>query len=90
MSGCTLQSVVVVGAGTMGNGIAQTFAASGASVKLVDSAQPALERGMAHNRNTKIIWGHSGDIQPSALAGVLTRNDNAYIDLSGPPVVWWH
>lgn len=39
--------VGVVGAGTMGNGIAQVFAASGSQVTLVDSAGPALERGLA-------------------------------------------
>jgi len=34
----------VVGAGTMGNGIAQVFAQSGFSVRLVDVAQPMLDR----------------------------------------------
>ncbi len=34
----------VIGAGTMGNGIAQVFARSGFTVKLVDVAQPMLDR----------------------------------------------
>jgi 3-hydroxybutyryl-CoA dehydrogenase len=37
----------VVGAGTMGNGIAQTFAAHGAQVVMIDSDAKALERGLA-------------------------------------------
>jgi 3-hydroxybutyryl-CoA dehydrogenase len=36
----------VVGAGTMGNGIAQVFAASGRNVRLVDVSKTALDRGM--------------------------------------------
>ncbi|MFT4539998.1 MAG: 3-hydroxybutyryl-CoA dehydrogenase [Planctomycetota bacterium] len=40
-------SVAVIGAGTMGNGIAQVFASSGSRVLLVDSATAALERGTA-------------------------------------------
>jgi 3-hydroxybutyryl-CoA dehydrogenase len=39
--------VAVVGAGTMGNGIAQTFAASGAAVTLIDIDAKALEKGLA-------------------------------------------
>jgi 3-hydroxybutyryl-CoA dehydrogenase len=39
--------VAVVGAGTMGNGIAQTFATSGASVTLIDIDAKALERGLS-------------------------------------------
>ena len=38
--------VTVVGAGTMGNGIAQTFATSGTKVVLVDVNKEALERGL--------------------------------------------
>ena len=36
--------VGVIGAGTMGNGIAQVFAQSGFSVTLVDVAPPMLDR----------------------------------------------
>jgi 3-hydroxybutyryl-CoA dehydrogenase len=40
----TVRTVGVVGAGTMGNGIAQVFAQSGFSVRLVDIAAPLLDR----------------------------------------------
>ncbi|MEM9381141.1 MAG: 3-hydroxybutyryl-CoA dehydrogenase [Planctomycetota bacterium] len=39
--------VAVVGAGTMGNGIAQVFASCGSGVTLVDLDEGALERGVA-------------------------------------------
>jgi 3-hydroxybutyryl-CoA dehydrogenase len=39
-----IRTVGVIGAGTMGNGIAQVFAQSGFTVKLVDVAQPMLDR----------------------------------------------
>ena len=39
-----IEIVGVVGAGTMGNGIAQVFAQAGFTVRLVDVAQPLLDR----------------------------------------------
>jgi 3-hydroxybutyryl-CoA dehydrogenase len=42
-----IRTVGVVGAGTMGNGIAQVFAQAGFSVTLVDIAMPLLDRARA-------------------------------------------
>jgi 3-hydroxybutyryl-CoA dehydrogenase len=42
-----LQNVTVVGAGTMGNGIAHVFAQHGHTVALVDVDQAGLDRGLA-------------------------------------------
>ena len=42
-----MKQIVVIGAGTMGNGIAHTAAASGFDVTLIDVAEVFLERGMA-------------------------------------------
>jgi len=42
-----IKSVGVIGAGTMGNGIAQVFAATGFQVVLQDLAEEALQRGVA-------------------------------------------
>ena len=46
----SIQKVGVIGAGTMGNGIAQVMAASGLDVVLLDMAQPALDKAL-----TKIV-----------------------------------
>ncbi len=42
-----MQQVTVIGAGTMGNGIAHVFAQSGYKVQLVDVSAPALEKALA-------------------------------------------
>ncbi|HEX9460507.1 MAG TPA: 3-hydroxybutyryl-CoA dehydrogenase [Thermoanaerobaculia bacterium] len=42
-----MEQIVVIGAGTMGNGIAHTAAASGFDVILIDVAEAILERGMS-------------------------------------------
>jgi 3-hydroxybutyryl-CoA dehydrogenase len=42
-----IKKVSVIGAGTMGNGIAHVFAQNGFSVNLVDVSQPALEKAIA-------------------------------------------
>ncbi|WP_115462007.1 3-hydroxybutyryl-CoA dehydrogenase [Winogradskyella aurantiaca] len=41
-----MKNVAVIGAGTMGNGIAHTFAQSGFKVQLIDISEPALKRGI--------------------------------------------
>jgi len=41
-----IKTVGVIGAGTMGNGIAQVFAQAGFTVKLHDAAAPALDRAL--------------------------------------------
>src|SRR5262249_38066018 len=41
-----IKTVGVIGAGTMGNGIAQVFAQSGFGVLLHDASQAAVERGL--------------------------------------------
>jgi 3-hydroxyacyl-CoA dehydrogenase len=42
-----ISSVAVIGAGTMGGGIAMCFANAGISVKLLEAQQDALDRGLA-------------------------------------------
>ncbi|MGB2717087.1 MAG: 3-hydroxybutyryl-CoA dehydrogenase [Vicinamibacterales bacterium] len=43
----SVRRVGVIGAGTMGNGIAQVFTQAGFDVRLIDSAAPALDRARA-------------------------------------------
>jgi len=42
-----IKKVSVIGAGTMGNGIAHVFAQNNYSVNLVDVSQPALDKAIA-------------------------------------------
>jgi 3-hydroxybutyryl-CoA dehydrogenase len=42
-----MKNIAVIGAGTMGNGIAHTFAQSGFTVKLIDLSEKSLDKGMA-------------------------------------------
>ena len=41
-----MKNIAVIGAGTMGNGIAHAFAQSGFNVKLIDISEQSLEKGM--------------------------------------------
>lgn len=42
----SMKNIAVIGAGTMGNGIAHTFAQSGFNVQLIDINEASLKRGM--------------------------------------------
>ena len=47
-----IQTVGIIGAGTMGNGIAQICAAAGLSVVMVDISDAAAETGVIQNANS--------------------------------------
>lgn len=42
-----MKNIAVIGAGTMGNGIAHTFAQSGFNVQLIDISEASLQKGIA-------------------------------------------
>jgi 3-hydroxybutyryl-CoA dehydrogenase len=73
--------VGVVGAGTMGNGIAHVFAHHGWDVALVDVAAPALERGMAAIRSNLERQLRKGALtaeqRDAALSRISTGTDLA-------------
>ena len=55
-----MKNITVIGAGTMGNGIAHVFAQSGFTVSLVDVNKEALERAMniiAKNLDRQVAKG---------------------------------
>jgi 3-hydroxybutyryl-CoA dehydrogenase len=64
------QRVAVVGAGTMGSGIAQTFASHGAEVVLVDVVEPALKKGLATIEKSLGKFAEKGKIS-AAEAGTI-------------------
>jgi 3-hydroxybutyryl-CoA dehydrogenase len=63
----------VIGAGTMGNGIAHVFAQHGWEVALVDSAAPALEKATATIRANLDRQVKKGSLPADAPAQVLGR-----------------
>ena len=64
------EHVLIVGAGQMGGGIAQTFASSGRLVSLYDAAPGAVERGLETMRKSLDRLSEKGGPDPE---GVLAR-----------------
>ncbi|ROI06821.1 3-hydroxybutyryl-CoA dehydrogenase [Chryseobacterium sp. G0240] len=70
-----IKNIVVIGAGTMGNGIAHTFAQSGFKVNLVDVSQEALDRGLktiTTNLDRIIAKGNLTEEQKAETLGNIT------------------
>jgi 3-hydroxybutyryl-CoA dehydrogenase len=68
-----VKRAAVVGAGTMGNGIAHVFAQHGWHVSLIDSAAPALEKATATIRGNLERQVKKGMLPADALAEVMGR-----------------
>ncbi len=69
----TLKTIGVVGAGTMGNGIAQVFAQAGYDVRLVDVAQPMLERARTAIDKSLAKFVEKGKLAATDRDATLTR-----------------
>jgi len=67
------QRVAVVGAGTMGNGIAQTFAMAGTEVVLIDVLEPALKKGLATIEKSLGKFAEKGKLTPEAAKAAFAR-----------------
>jgi 3-hydroxybutyryl-CoA dehydrogenase len=68
-----LKTVGVVGAGTMGNGIAQVFAQAGFRVHLVDVAQPMLDRARQTIENSLVKFVEKGRLTAADRDAALGR-----------------
>jgi 3-hydroxybutyryl-CoA dehydrogenase len=68
-----IKTVGVVGAGTMGNGIAQVFAQSGFSVILVDIAQPMLDRARGTIETSLARFVEKGKLSAADRDATLAR-----------------
>jgi|SRR5689334_12175318 3-hydroxybutyryl-CoA dehydrogenase len=69
----TIQRIGVVGAGTMGNGIAQVFAQSGLDVRLCDSVPAALDRARATVEKSLAKFVEKGTLAPVDRDTTITR-----------------
>src|SRR5688500_10408110 len=67
------QTIAVIGAGTMGHGIAYVSAASGYAVSLFDADVPTLERGMARIRSSFEKAIERGKATPAERDAALAR-----------------
>ncbi len=69
----TISTIGVVGAGTMGNGIAQVFAQAGFRVQLVDIAQPMLDRAASAIGKSLAKFVEKGTLTAEARDAALGR-----------------
>jgi len=74
-----MKIIAVIGAGTMGNGIAHTFAQSGFTVKLIDVSEKSLENGMmtiAKNLDRMVAKGTISDEDKiKTINNIITYTD---------------
>lgn len=85
----TIKKVGIIGAGTMGNGIAQTCAMSGFATVMLDINEAAIQKGLATITNSldRLIKKEkiSEEQKTAALARIKTTSDMA--DMSGVDIV---
>ncbi|PSL31890.1 3-hydroxyacyl-CoA dehydrogenase family protein [Chitinophaga ginsengisoli] len=74
-----MQQIAVIGAGTMGNGIAHVFAQNGFKVNLIDVSAPALERALQtieKNLDRQLAKGSiTEDVKRQTLQYITTFTD---------------
>ena len=74
-----MKNIAVIGAGTMGNGIAHVFAQSGFEVNLVDISQASLDKGLAtisKNLDRMVSKGViEEEVKNSTLGNITTFTD---------------
>ncbi|MFP8778447.1 3-hydroxybutyryl-CoA dehydrogenase [Hydrogenophaga sp. RWCD_12] len=85
----SIQTVGIIGAGTMGNGIAQACAVSGIRVVMVDVAQAAVDKGLATVAGSldRLIKKEKLSAEGKAAALALITGSTSYDDLKGAQLV---
>ncbi|MES2537938.1 MAG: 3-hydroxyacyl-CoA dehydrogenase NAD-binding domain-containing protein [Pseudomonadota bacterium] len=83
-----IKSVAVIGAGTMGGGIAMNFANAGLPVKILEMKQEALDKGLATIRKNYENTMKKGKLTPQKfeervglISGTLSYDDIAQADI---------
>lgn len=74
-----MKIIAVIGAGTMGNGIAHTFAQSGFTVKLIDISEKSIDKGMSTIFANLDRMIHKGSITEAdkvkTISNIITYTD---------------
>ena len=85
----SIQTVGIVGAGTMGNGIAQACAVSGIRVVMIDVAQAAVDKGLATISGSldRLIKKEKLTAEGKAQAMALITGSTHYDDLKSAQLV---
>jgi len=85
----SIENIAVIGAGTMGNGIAQVCAVAGYQVTLIDVSEAALERGLATLRKNLERQVGKQTLQAEQAEAALTRiaTSTDYAQLKGAQLV---
>src|SRR5437764_943158 len=84
-----MKKIVVIGAGTMGNGIAHTAAAAGFATTLIDVSPDALDRGMAtinNNLQRGVDKGKMSADDKSTILGRIEATSNIEM-ISGADII---
>jgi len=74
-----MKNIAVIGAGTMGNGIAHTFAQSGFNVQLIDISEASLKKGMdtiSRNLDRMVAKEKISETDKSETLGNITTFTN--------------
>ncbi len=85
----TIRKVAIIGAGTMGGGIAMNFINAGIPTQIVDMSGDALERGLGAIRNNYAISAKKGrltDAQVAERLGLLSAT-TSYTDIADADLV---
>ena len=84
-----IQSVGIIGAGTMGNGIAQACAVCGMAVVMVDVSEAALSKGLASISGSLERLVKKEKLKPAERDAALARiqGSTRYEDLQSAPLV---
>jgi 3-hydroxybutyryl-CoA dehydrogenase len=85
-----MKNITVIGSGTMGNGIAHTFAQNGFKVQLVDMKTEALEKALqtiANNLDRQVKKGAITDEIKSATLGNITAGTDMAIAVKDADLV---
>ena len=86
----TIQNIAVIGAGTMGNGIAHVFAQNGFKVGLIDVSQPQLNKALetiSKNLDRQISKGTITDEAKSSCLQNITTNTSLAAGLKNAQLV---
>ena len=68
-----INKILIVGAGIMGHGIAQTFAQAGYQVSLVDVIQKTLDRSLGLIKSSLVTFAQEGLIAQSEIPEIIDR-----------------